>query len=172
MSDEHEHDARPMSAKHPPSCGYKSQVASALVTPVPAAHPLSCTRLHTHTIAAMKFALLSLAVAAAIGSACAQLDGLSACAINCLATAIPASGCSLYVLDVLSCPPMMLILSCRVGVGQDGHHMLVREHCVPRHRRVMPRVELHRRRHHRRAGVRIDDVRHYVCVPWSPFHSR
>ncbi|KAI1787795.1 hypothetical protein LXA43DRAFT_1027962 [Ganoderma leucocontextum] len=43
----------------------------------------------------MKFALLSLAVAAVISSACAQLDGLSACAINCLATSIPVSGCSL-----------------------------------------------------------------------------
>ncbi|PIL29535.1 hypothetical protein GSI_08343 [Ganoderma sinense ZZ0214-1] len=43
----------------------------------------------------MKFALLSLALAAVLGSASAQLDGLSACAINCLLTGIPSSGCSL-----------------------------------------------------------------------------
>ncbi|KAM5545257.1 hypothetical protein V8D89_001368 [Ganoderma adspersum] len=42
----------------------------------------------------MKFALLSLALAAVLGSAAAQ-DGLSACAINCLLTGIPSSGCSL-----------------------------------------------------------------------------
>ena len=49
----------------------------------------------TPAIAAMKFALFT--IAAVIGSACAQLSGLSACAINCLATSIPVSGCSLYV---------------------------------------------------------------------------
>lgn len=50
----------------------------------------------------MKFALLSIALAAVLGSASAQ-DGLSACAINCLLTGIPTSGCSLYVLVLGPC---------------------------------------------------------------------
>ena len=51
----------------------------------------------------MKFALF--AIAAAIGSASAQLGGLSQCASNCVITSVAASGCSVYVPAPLSCCP-------------------------------------------------------------------
>ena len=94
----------PCRPNHPQPCGYKGQSAPAFVAPVHA-HLLSCIRDNILAIAAaMKFALLSIALAAFLGAASAQ-DGLSACAINCLLTGIPTSGCSLYVLALGSCRP-------------------------------------------------------------------
>ena len=91
---------------------YKGQLEPAFVSSVSRLSPTHLLYIFQQIlaiVAAMQFAILTFALAAVLGSASAQLDGLSACAINCLVTSIPDSGCSLYVSDVLPCswcPPL------------------------------------------------------------------